>query len=79
MELNSLYSRAVSTKERIATATHVVSYWWLPGGYDAERAHVRFAFFDNEQEAQQFADLCETAWPQPKPRVRLSKQPQATF
>ena len=27
----------------------------------------------------QFADMCELAWPQPKPRVRLPKQPQATF
>ena len=59
MELNSLYSRFYSTKERIATATHVVSYWWLPGGYDVVHAHVRFAFFDNELEAQQFAERYE--------------------
>lgn len=34
-------------------STHVVSYWHLPGGYDAVNATVRYAFFDSEEEAQE--------------------------
>lgn len=59
MSLSSASVRAYSTKERVATATHVVSYWWLPGGYDVVHARVCFAFFDNEQEAQQFTKRYE--------------------
>lgn len=30
----------------------VVSYWHLPGGYDAVHARAVYAFFENEDDAQ---------------------------
>ena len=54
MEVHPMTARVLESRELRDTATHVVSYWYLPGGYRADQARVRFAFFENEDEAKRF-------------------------